>query len=595
MRKLLLFPALLFFSGSLISQNITTRFERSNGTQSPAYFEIVDWWKKLDQQSEYVKMMPMGMTDAGYPLHLVLISSDKDFDIASLKRKKKAIILINNGIHPGEPDGVDASMLLVRDMVQIQKKQDAAYKGEHMTRSSRWSLPPNVVLAIIPIYNIGGCLNRSANYRVDQNGPEEFGFRGNSQNLDLNRDFIKCDSKDARAFTEIFHLLDPDVFVDNHVSNGADYQHVMTLLTTQHNKLGGVMGEYISKEFEPALYISMQKKGFDLVPYVNSFGDTPENGWPEYWDSPRYASGYAALWHTFSFVPESHMLKPYDQRVRATYALMQSFIEFTAKNSETIKDLRNQTKQSVRSQVEFPISWSLDRSQFKEVLYKGYEAGRKPSEVSGLPRLYYDRNKPFEKMIRIFNYFPVKNSVTKPKAYIIPQGWWKVTDLLKLNKVQMLELKKDTTIEVEVYKIEDYKTLPRQYEMHHLNSDVKTSSSLRKVRFSKGDWYIPLNQPANRFLVETLEPQAEDSYFAWNYFDAVLGQKEGYSAYAFEDIAAGYLKNNAELKAKLEQRKATDTAFAKNGRAQLNFIYQNSPWYEPAHNQYPVYRVVNGE
>jgi hypothetical protein len=452
-----------------------------------------------------------------------------------------------------------------------------------------------VVLAFIPIYNIGGCLNRSANYRVDQNGPEEFGFRGNSQNLDLNRDFIKCDSKDAKAFTEIFHLLDPDVFVDNHVSNGADYQHVMTLLTTQHIKLGGVMGEYISKEFEPSLYGLMKGKGFDLVPYVNSFGDTPENGWPEYWDSPRYASGYAALWHTFSFVPESHMLKPYEQRVKATYALMQSFIEFTAKNSQTIKNLRDQTKRSVMSQVEFPITWALDRSQFKEVVYKGYEAGRKPSEVSGLSRLYYDRNKPYEKMIKIFNYFPPKNSVTKPKAYIIPRGWWKVTDLLKLNKVQMLQLKKDTTIEVEVYKIEDYKTLPRQYEMHHLNTEVKTSSSQRMVKFRKGDWYIPLNQVANRFLVETLEPLGEDSYFAWNYFDAILGQKEGYSAYAFEDIAADYLKNNAELRSKLEQRKATDTAFAKNGRAQLNFVYQNSPWYEPAHNQYPVYRVVNGE
>ena len=62
------------------------------------------------------------------------------------------------------------------------------------------------------------------------------------------------------------------------------------------------------------------------------------------------------------------------------------------------------------------------------------------------------------------------------------------------------------------------------------------------MQFQKGDWYIPMNQVANRFLIETLEPQAEDSYFAWNYFDAILGQKEGYSAYAFEDIAADYVK-----------------------------------------------------
>ncbi|MBL7741395.1 MAG: M14 family metallopeptidase [Chitinophagaceae bacterium] len=576
MRKILILLLVLFISVQTISsQNITTPFEQSKGTQTPTYFEIIDWWKKMDEQSGKVIMLTMGMTDAGYPLHLIVVSNNGDHNFDNIRKNNKRIILINNGIHPGEPDGIDASMLLVRDIV-----------------ANKYKIADNVVLAIIPVYNIGGCLNRSANYRVDQNGPEEFGFRGNSQNLDLNRDFIKSDSKDARAFVEIFHLTGPDVFVDNHVSNGADYQHVMTLLTTQHNKLGGEMGEYLDKEFEPALYSSMKQKGFDLIPYVNHFGDKPENGWPEYWDSPRYASGYAALWHTFAFVPETHMLKPYDQRVKATYALMQSLIEFTAKNSEAIKKLREQTKQSVKTATEFPISWSLDRSRSKEVLYKGYESSRKPSEVSGLPRLYYDRSKPFEKTIPIFNYFPVKASVKKPVAYIIPQGWWKVIELLKLNKVQMTALKKDTVIEVEAYKIEDYKTSLRQYEMHHLNSEVKIAASVQKVTFRKGDWYIPMNQVANRFLTETLEPQAEDSYFAWNYFDAILGQKEGYSAYAFEDIAADYLKNNTDLKTKLEQRRLTDTAFAKDGRAQLNFVYQHSLWFEPAYMRYPVYRVI---
>ncbi len=573
--KKILFACLLLSSFLVSSQTITTRFELSNGTQTPTYFEIIDWWKKLDDQSGKVKMLTMGITDAGYPLHLVVVSNNGDYNFSNIRKKDKRIVLINNGIHPGEPDGIDASMLLVRDIV-----------------TNKYKIPDNIVLAFIPVYNIGGRLNRSANYRVDQNGPEEFGFRGNSQNLDLNRDFIKCDSKDARAFTEIFHLLDPDVFIDNHVSNGADYQHVMTLLTTQNTKLGGVMGDFIREEFEPAIFKLMKEKSFDLVPYVNVWGDTPDNGWPEYWDSPRYASGFAALWHTFSFVPESHMLKPYDQRVKATYSLMQSFIEYTALNSNKIKELRDKTKQAAKTAAQFPIRWNLDKSKFKEIVYKGYESGYKTSEVSGLPRLYYDRSKPYEKKVKIFNYFPPQEFVSKPKAYILPQGWWKVTDLLLLNKVQMTQLKKDTVIEVEVYKIEDYKTMPRQYEMHHLNSDVKISKSIQRIKFSKGDWYIPMNQTANRFLIETLEPHAEDSYFAWNFFDAVLGQKEGYSAYAFEDIAAGYLKNNPELKTKLEQRRTADTAFAKNARAQLNFVYQNSPWYEPAHMRYPVYRVL---
>jgi len=574
--KKILIVSLVFVNQFGFGQNLKTKFEETNGTKSPGYFEIIDWWQKLAKQSSYVEIRSMGMTDAGYPLHLVVVSGDKDFDFQSLRRKNKRIILINNGIHPGEPDGIDASMLLVRDF--------AIHKC---------ALPSNIVLAIIPVYNIGGCLNRSANYRIDQNGPLEKGFRGNSQNLDLNRDFIKCDSKEARAFTEIFHLLDPDVFVDNHVSDGADYQHVMTLVTSQHNKLGGTMGEFLEKEFDPGLYQLMRQHGYDLVPYVNSFTDTPESGWPEFWDSPRFSSGFAALWNTFGFIPETHMLKPYDQRVRATYALMQSFIEFTSKNSDTIRRLREQAKQSVKGQEEFPIGWQLDRSKWKEIIYKGYAAEHKPSEVSGLPRLYYDRSKPFEKQVKFFNYYKVTASIKKPEAYIIPRGWWKVAELLQLNKVSMQPLQKDTSLFVEIYHIDNYKTSAREYEMHHMNSQVKVSVSRELIVFHKGDWYIPMNQAANRFIIETLEPQGEDSYFAWNFFESILGQKEGYSDYAFEDIAAVYLKDHPDVRAKLEERREADSSFAKSADLQLDFVYQHSPYFESEYLQYPVYRVVN--
>jgi len=566
---------LLIISSVVSAQKITTKFERSGGTESPTYYEIVEWWKKLDLASPIVQMKEMGPTDAGFPLHLILVSTDKDFNIKSIKAKNKAIIFINNGIHPGEPDGIDASMVLVRDIVE-----------------NKYRLPSNIVLAIIPVYNIGGCLNRSRNYRIDQNGPMEKVFRGNSENLDLNRDFIKCDSKKALTFAKTFHYLDPDVFVDNHVSNGADYQHVMTLLTSQHNKLGGAMGEYLNQEFEPALYSLMKGKGYDLVPYVNHFGQTPEKGWSAYWDSPRYSSGYTTLWSSFSFTPETHMLKPYKQRVESTKALEESFIEFTSKHCKEIRDLRAETKQQQRTQTAFPIAWKLDRSRSREITYKGYEAGHKPSEVSGQPRLYYDRSKPFEVKIPFYDFYQDTLSVEKPKAYIIPQGWWKVIERLQANNVQMRTLTKDTTIEVQWYHIDNFQSSARPYEGHHPNSRVQISANTKTMTFRKGDWYIPMNQAANRFLMETLEPQGEDSYFAWNFFDPVLGQKEGYSDYAFEDIAAEYLKNNPDVKAKLDQRSAHDSAFAKNGRAQLDFVFQNSPYFEPAYLQYPVYRVM---
>src|SRR5205085_10476756 len=139
----------------------------------------------------------------------------------------------------------------------------------------------------------------------------------------------------------------------------------------------------------------------------------------------------------------------------------------------------------------------------------------------------------------------------------------------------------DTSLEVQVYHVDTYKTAPAQYEMHHANRDVKVSASMQNMNFRKGDYYIPMNQDANRFLIEVLEPQSDDSYFAWNFFDAILGQKEGYSDYVFEDTAEEFLRDHPDVKAKLDQKKATDTAFAKSGAAQLDFVFKNSPYYEP--------------
>ncbi|MEI8059764.1 MAG: M14 family zinc carboxypeptidase, partial [Ferruginibacter sp.] len=200
----------IFFCFYISNYAQQCRFETSNGKQSATYFEAIEWYKKLDKASSMVHIQEIGMSDAGYPYHIVLVSNDGKFDASQWHKHNKAVILINNGIHPGEPDGIDASMMLVRDIVNKKLK-----------------LPDNIALAFIPVYNIGGCLNRNSYSRANQNGPEEYGFRGNAQNLDLNRDFTKCDTKEAKSFDAIFHLLDPDILIDNHVSDGADYQHTM--------------------------------------------------------------------------------------------------------------------------------------------------------------------------------------------------------------------------------------------------------------------------------------------------------------------------------------------------------------------------------
>jgi hypothetical protein len=515
-----------------------------------------------------------GRTDAGYPLNLVLISNDKNFDPSVWHKEKKVVIMINNGIHPGEPDGIDASMMLVRDIINKKIK-----------------LPDNVVIGVIPVYNIGGALNRNSFSRVNQDGPASYGFRGNAQNLDLNRDFTKCDSKNARSFTEIFHFLDPDILVDTHVSDGADYQHTMSLITTQYDKLGEELGGWVKSVFEPSLFKGMKEKDWNMVPYVNVEDTDPSKGFSMFYDSPRYSSGYAALFNTISFMPETHMLKPYKQRVQSTYDLLLTMIQQAGLNANELLAKRKEAIKNTSQQKSFPLSWKLDTSDFRMIPFEGFEAGYKKSEATGLPVLFYDHNKPFSKKVKHFETYLSEKIIAKAKAYVIPQGWWTVIDLLKINNVKMEQLKKDTIIEVNTYHIESLKSLPKAYEKHHRNYQVVVSDKKEKIQFLKGDYIIKLNQPANRYLIEMLEPTGDDSFFSWNFFDAILQEKEGYSEYRWNDIAVQYLKDHTDLKEKLKNRKQSDTAFAKNVSVQFEFIYKNSPWYEPAHLRYPIYRV----
>lgn len=564
----------MFVSILVSAQSLETPFEQSGGKATVTYQQGIRWWKTLSRQfPKEVRMMTMGMTDSGYPLNLVVISRDGNFNFSSLHDKNTCLILINNAIHPGEPDGVDASMLLAKGLV-----------------TGKIPLSSQVVLAIIPFYNIGGVLNRGSFSRANQNGPEAYGFRGNAQNLDLNRDFIKSDSKNALSFAEIFHLVDPDIFIDNHVSDGADYQHVMTLLTTQHDKLGGEAGAYLNDQMEPGIYSLMKQKGYDLVPYVNDFAQTPDSGWEAFYDSPRYSSGYTALFSCFGFMPETHMLKPYSQRVASDSALMQSFIEFAAAHYSEIRSIRSQAKQKVKGQTSFPLSWKVNRSHYSWIDFKGYAAGYKTSAVSGLSRLYYDHSRPYERKVPFYNSYLATDSVQKPDAYLIPQGWWNVISILKANGVKMERFSKDTTLILGIYHIDSYKSSTRPYEKHHFNYDVKVSEKPGPIRMLKGDYFIPLDQEANRYLMETLEPTGEDGFFSWNFFDAILQSKEGYSDYVFEDLAAGYLKDHPELRDSLEQLKKTDPGFADNARAQLDWVYKHSPWFEPQYLRYPVYR-----
>ncbi len=578
-RILLAIVTLLIFSCNTSEKDIlknfdfTTLFEKSNGTETPTYSEVITYYKNLAEVYPEINMQEIGVTDSGNPLHIVTLNPNREFDFETI-RKTKRVLLINNGIHPGESDGIDATMMLFRDIVQ-----------------GKIEAPKNTVLVTIPVYNIGGALNRNSGTRTNQNGPKEYGFRGNARNYDLNRDFIKNDTKNANAFAKIFHLVQPDVFIDNHVSNGADYQYTLTHLFTQHNKLGGELGNYLHTQMHTKLETSLKNKKWDITPYVNVWGTSPDKGWTQFMDSPRYSTGYTTLWNTLGMMVETHMLKPYKQRVEGTYELIKSMIEITEKDGETIRSLREKAFIEQSEQKTYPINWKVDTTHVTEFTFKGYEGEFINSEITGAKRLKYYQDKPYSKEIDYKNYFIPITKIKVPKAYVIPQGWWSVIDLLKLNQIEFKMLEKDSVITVETYHIVDYQTRKNPYEGHYLHYNTSITKSNGRITFKKGDIIVHTNQRGFRYLIETLEPEAPDSFFNWNFFDTILQQKEGFSPYVWEDKAKGLLENNEELRIRFEERKK-DPVFANNWYAQLDWIHKQSDNYEKAHMRYPVYRVL---
>jgi hypothetical protein len=556
----------------LLKNEFLTPYELSGKKRTATYTQCVAWYQSLQKQyAKYCKLDSIGMSDGGSPIYVFRVNNSE----GSAKLK----VLINNNIHPGEPEGTDASMLLVRELL-MDKENEA--------------ILDKIDLHIICQYNVDGSQTQSCCTRANQNGPVNQGFRGNARNLDLNRDFIKADSRNARAFAQYFTTQKFNFFIDNHTSNGADYQYTLTYFHTRPEKLLPELRPLLNR-VESYLKPELEKAGWPTAPYVETMKTVPDSGIHAFWETGRYATGYTALHHCIGYTVETHMLKPFPKRVDATLDFLRVFLRGVVKehsNALSVRDhlKRAQTRKFQGRQVEY-IAYEMDVNRWDTLLFKGFDFGYRTSTVTGQKRLYYDTLKPWSRYIRYYRYFKAKDSVVMPRFYILPWAWGEVYERLKMNRIEMKQVGQDTTMIMRVSFIHGYESVKTPYEGHFLHYNIKTSDTLLPVRIRKGDWFIPVNPVNYQFLAATLEPRAPDSYFAWNFFDAVLQQKEGFSDYVWDDKAAEILANDPVLNKKFLDKKAADKDFAADAWKQWMFVYRNSSYYEPTHNRYPVYRV----
>lgn len=548
-----------------------------SGDTSATWEQAIARYELLDRQHNGAMLLTIGEDDDGSPMHLFVISDGSGFTPDSIRAAGKNILWITNGIHPGEPDGVDASLLLAQALLE----------DDHLM-----GLAVHTAVCIVPMYNVSGAKRRGAYSRANQNGPKEYGFRGNARNLDLNRDFIKADSRNTRTMEAALAKWDPDVYFETHVSDGADHQYVMELLTTQKDKLEGGLGHFMTGTLVPGLYDWMQRKNLLMCPYFETEGDTPTEGLVGFYDSPRYSTGFNALFDRIGILSESHMLKPYADRVNATFQLMLATLASMDQHGAELHEVRLAAKKHTMEMDEIGLNWRLDTNAVERIPWKGYASGHKTSEVSGLPRLWYDHVKPVETEVPWSDTYRATLIKRKPLAYFIPQAWDGIATSLKARGVEVERLKKERTFSVETDSISDFKTGQQPFEGHYLHRDVHCTSTRTMCTARPGDFLVRTGQASDRFIMETLEPEGEDSFFAWGFFDSVLQEKEWFSDYVFEDIAADLLKKDTELKSALERKRAADPEFARDPWAQLYFVYQRSPYFERSYRRYPVLRVI---
>ena len=556
-----------------------TPFELGNQNQTTTLAQCMAFYRKLAADFPAVlRFFEIGVSDNGIAMNAGLVSADGVFERDAIKAAQRPVFFNNNGIHPGEPEGIDACMALVRDFCIEPQRLAALGK---------------TVFMFIPLYNVDGSLNRNSSSRVNQDGPESFGFRGNSRHLDLNRDFVKCDTLTARVFNEHFTSWDPDVMVDTHTSNGADYSYTMTLIHTQADKLGGSLGPFLRETMLPAMFAGMEERGWPTCPYVNPVQDSPDHGIAEFLETPRFSTGYAALHHTIGFMPETHMLKSFAARYDSMRALVETALDFTVRHGATIAALRRVDRATFQQADKLPVHWSMDASTPSRFRFKGYTAVYSPSILGDYTRLSYDRSAPWEREIDYYDRFPADVEVPAPKAYIVPQQWREAVERLQWNGVKLQRLTADEVRTVDYYHVAAVTSRANAYEGHMFHDDMVLERRTESLPLRAGDYLVTLDQDQARYAVEMLEPQGHDSFFRWGLFNSVLEKKEAYSDYVFEDHAAELLRDEPELKAKFAAWKAANPALLTDQNAVLDFIFANCERYrEPEWSRYPVLMVM---
>jgi hypothetical protein len=568
-------------SGQSIPDQWLTTYEKSGFKKTPRYDETMEYCRRLESASPWIKIVSFGTSPEGRDLSLVIASKDGISDPKSALMSGKAILLVQNGIHAGEIDGKDACLMLLRDMVITKSKA---------------SLLDHVIFLVIPIFNVDGHERFGPYNRINQNGPDEMGWRVTAQNLNLNRDYMKADAPEMWAWLRMYNAWLPDFFIDAHVTDGADYQYTVTYDIEKGETAAQPVREWIINDYLPSLN-QIRTDGIPVAPYIMFRDDTdPSKGLLGGSTPPRFSTAYVALHNRPGLLIETHMLKEYKKRVEGTYAVIETTLRVLNRDYKKLREKITQAD-SITSRTialsNFPLQFERVDTPSQTVHFYGYRQTNEKSAVSGGIKMVYSKE-PVEIDIPRYDSLRVTKSISPPVAYIIPRQWNEVIERLELHGVKLEKLKAPQRLYVELYKLTAPKWQQRPFE-GRLGVTYNIEVTHDSMTYPAGTVVVRMNQPAAKVAIHLLEPAAPDAFVQWGFFNTIFEQKEYAEDYVLEPLASRMLSENQILRREFDQKLRDDTSFAHSPRARLQFFYQRSPYWDSQVNLYPVARLMSDE
>lgn len=565
------------------SEKFLTHYEKNNFNRTPRFDETVAFCKLLAENSPMLTFTTIGKTPQGRDIPFLILDRDGLTNPGDIRAKGRVIVLAEAAIHAGEPDGKDAGLMLIRDIAIFGK-----YPG----------ILDNVTFLFIPIINPDGHEDFGTHYRINQNGPEEVGARFTSQRLNMNRDFIKADAPETKALLKLYSKWLPELFIDIHVTNGADFQYVTTYGLDHCGFLAPNMFRWTKEVFEKELNKMMEQSGYPVFPYFefNSYTNPRAGVLPDNFP-PQYSNGYASANNRIGMLIENHIYKPYKERVTSAYKIMKHSLEIAGKNSRELLKLTEEADRYIASaqfrRDSLPLFFSHDHKDSIMVDFLAWAEKTEISTLSGAKWTYSDRNSPVTLKMPLFTSYKPELKVKLPEAYLIPQEQIETINLLDVHGIKYERLTSDSEYNVETYRFINPKWSQFPYEGRvTLSTDYTTQNE--RVIYKKGDIIVKTSQPKVKIIAHLLEPKSPTSLVYWGFYNLwARPATEFWIRLNYMEVKGReMLEKDAALRAEFESKKANDPEFASNPNAILQFfmtkVRENV---EPHANRYPIGRL----